>query len=372
MLSAENFHAIVSGSRRDLRAGLWRCALRLVETPYGWAMGHRNRRYDRGKAESFSVDVPVISVGNVTLGGTGKTPAVEWIARWLRSRDIRVTIVSRGYGAEDGARNDEALELEQKLPDVPHALNPDRVAAARMAIEEFETQCILLDDGFQHRRLRRDLDLVLLDALNPFGFDHVFPRGLLREPLAGLARADVMMLTRCDAVDQQRRQQIRQQAMKYARPDVIWLEAAHQPQSLLSAKGNETPLTDVEHQRVAAFCGIGNPQGFRHTVESLLEREAKDTNLVGWREFPDHHLYAKADVEDLTRWTQELNAKLVLCTHKDLVKVGVENLGGVPLRAVRIGLQFLNSASEFERRLQALFAGQATAEPSAAQASEAE
>lgn len=372
MLSAENFHAIVSGSRRDLRAGLWRCALRVVETPYSWAMTHRNRRYDRGKAESFSVDVPVISVGNVTLGGTGKTPAVEWIARWLRSQGIRVTIVSRGYGAEDGARNDEALELEQKLPDVPHALNPDRVAAARMAIEEFETQCILLDDGFQHRRLRRDLDIVLLDALNPFGFRHVFPRGLLREPLAGLARADVLMLTRCDAVDQIRREQIHEQAMKYAQPDVIWLEAAHQPQSLLSANGAESPLSEIDGKRVAAFCGIGNPLGFRHTLESLTAGESVDTQLLGLREFPDHHLYTKSDIDDLTRWREELQANLVLCTHKDLVKVGVESLGSAALRAVRIGLQFLNDASELERRLQSLFAELAAEEPSAAQQSEVE
>src|SRR5206468_2100509 len=102
-------------------------------------------------------------VGNLTLGGTGKTPMVEWIGRWLLERGVRVTLISRGYGAADGSRNDEALELEQKLPGVPHLQNPDRVAAARVAVDEFDCQAILLDDGFQHRRLRRDLDIVLLD-----------------------------------------------------------------------------------------------------------------------------------------------------------------------------------------------------------------
>ena len=116
---------------------------------------------------------------------------VEWIARWFRRHNVRVSIVSRGYRAEEGGRNDEARELEQKLPDVPHVQNPDRVAAAQIAVEELETQLIVLDDGFQHRRLARDVDIVLLDALEPFGFEHVFPRGTLREPLAGLRRADV-------------------------------------------------------------------------------------------------------------------------------------------------------------------------------------
>jgi tetraacyldisaccharide 4'-kinase len=113
---------------------LTRVALRLIETPYAMAVARRNRRYDRGIAPIHRVSVPVVSVGNLTLGGTGKTPLVEWIARWFRKRGVRVSIVSRGYGAEAGSRNDEARELEQKLPDVPHVQNADRVAGANIAI----------------------------------------------------------------------------------------------------------------------------------------------------------------------------------------------------------------------------------------------
>ncbi len=358
MLSAENFHAIVSGQRRDVRAKLWRCALRVLETPYAWAMKIRNRRYDRGSAESIAVDVPVISVGNITLGGTGKTPAVEWIARWLRQHDVRVTIVSRGYGAEEGARNDEALELEEKLPDVPHVLNSDRVAGAQMAIEEFETQCILLDDGFQHRRIQRDLDIVLLDGLQPFGFDHVFPRGLLREPLSGLARADVILLTRADTLEENRRLEIRRKVDQVTgKNEYLWLEAAHQPQALLTATGNETPLTDVKGKQVAAFCGIGNPDGFRHTLETLA------ADVVAFRTFADHHSYSRGDIEDLANWAQDSGAEFVLCTHKDLVKVGLTELGNVPLYAVRVGLQFLNDSSALEGRLHSLLANQTDESP---------
>ena len=194
------FRALISGQRRGVQAAVLRGLLRAAETPYTLAVRWRNRQYDRGRKPVERVDVPVISVGNLTLGGTGKTPLVEWLARWFRQRGVRVTIISRGYGAEAGARNDEALELEQKLPDVPHVQNADRVAAAKMAIEEFDCQLILLDDAFQHRRIHRDLNIVVVDALEPFGFGHVFPRGALREPLSGLRRADMVVLSRADLV----------------------------------------------------------------------------------------------------------------------------------------------------------------------------
>ena len=132
------------------------------------------------------------------------------------SRGLRVTLVSRGYGAAAGARNDEALELERKLPDVPHLQNADRVAAALTAIEEFECQLLLLDDAFQHRRIQRDLDIVLIDALNPFGYGHLLPRGLLREPLSSLARADVIALSRSDLVAAGERARIWEQVRPHA------------------------------------------------------------------------------------------------------------------------------------------------------------
>ena len=197
-ISPAEYRAIVSGQRSGLGGWLLRGGLRLAETPYALAMRLRNWQFDRGRKAIQSVPVPVISVGNLTMGGTGKTPLVAWVARWLRQHDVRVTLISRGYGASAGGRNDEALELEHQLPDVPHLQNPDRLAAARLALEEFECQAILLDDGFQHRRIARDLDIVLLDACEPFGYGHVFPRGMLREPLAGLNRADVLALSRAD------------------------------------------------------------------------------------------------------------------------------------------------------------------------------
>ena len=321
--------------------------LRLAETPYSLAMRWRNARYDTGRAKCTQFDVPVVCVGNLTLGGTGKTPMVEWLARWLRARGLRVTLISRGYGADDGAPNDEALELEQKLPDVPHLQNPDRVAAARFAVEELECEAIVLDDGFQHRRLARDLDIVLLDALEPFGYGHVFPRGLLREPASGLRRAEVVVLSRADLIDAAARARIRAEVERLA-PDAAWAEVIHAPQRLLNSLGEEQSLDALRGTRVAAFCGLGNPTGFRRTLESC------GCTLAGFREFPDHHAYTRADVESLATWAAELQAALVVCTHKDLVKLKCEVIGRVPLVALAIGIEFLTGREALETQLEAI------------------
>ena len=337
----------MSGRQRGPKAALLRALLRAAESPYAAAMRFRNWRFDTARAEIWRVDVPVVSVGNLTLGGTGKTPVVAWLARWLRRRDVRVTIVSRGYGAEAGSRNDEALELEQQLPDVPHVQNRDRVAAASLAIEEFECQTILLDDGFQHRRLARDLDIVLIDALEPFGFGHVFPRGTLREPLSGLRRADIVMLSRSDMLPQSERTAIREQVERFA-PHAVWAEIQHAPRALLSAAGREMSCAEFRGQPLAAFCGLGNPAGFRHTLATL------GYQIEGLREFPDHHAYRREDLHDLAAWAAQLDAQAILCTHKDLVKIGVDELAGKPLWAVTIGIEFLAGQTEVQARLSTL------------------
>jgi tetraacyldisaccharide 4'-kinase len=347
MFDVGYFRAVVSGRQRGMRAAVLRTSLSLAEPFYRAGVCWRNRQFDTGKREVHRVGVPVISVGNLTVGGTGKTPMVEWLARWFRERGVRVAIVSRGYGAEAGARNDEALELEQKLPDVPHLQNPDRVEAAQAAIEECETQLILLDDAFQHRRIHRDLNIVLIDALEPFGYGHLLPRGLLREPVANLQRADVIALSRSDAVDEATRAAIRTKVLKHA-PQAAWVEVVHRPQSLLSAAGSESNIDAFQGQRVAAFCGIGNPAGFRHTLREL------GAEVVGLREFPDHHAYQRSDIDDLTSWTRDLQVTAVICTHKDLVKVGIEQLGDCPLFAVRIGLAVSHGAEALTQRLDAI------------------
>ena len=340
MLSAKDFKAIVSGKRRGFSATLLRAGLRIAEVPYKFAVAVRNRRYDRGQAESHRVNVPVICVGNLTLGGTGKTPMVHYVAKWFREQGVRVAIVSRGYGAKGNQQNDEARELHSRLPDVPHIQNPDRVAACRLAIDELEMQVIVMDDGFQHRRLQRDLDIVLIDALEPFGFEHVFPRGTLREPLSGLARAQVVMLSRADLVTESRRAEIQSRVRSLA-PEASWVEVSHQPTELAGTDAVSTqPIETLSGKRVLAFCGLGNPDGFRQTIKSC------GAEAVDFREFPDHHTYSREDIESLKAWTSEHQPDFVVCTHKDFVKIEIDELAGVPLRALMVELAVSQGETE--------------------------
>jgi tetraacyldisaccharide 4'-kinase len=346
-LDASAFRELISGNRRGMGAALARGVLRAAEVPYTLVVNRRNRRFDEGSSAVERVGVPVVSVGNLTLGGTGKTPMVKWIARWYGERNIRVAIVSRGYHATAGEKNDEALELEQSLPGVAQVQNPDRVAGACTAIEQFGSQLILLDDGFQHRRLARDLDVVLLDASAPFGFEHVFPRGMLREPIAGLNRAHVVCLTRADQLDSTGREAIRQRVAQLA-PQAAWCEAAHAPHELRNVGGQTQPVATLAGRRVAAFCGIGNPAAFRRTLAAI------GANVVYWREFPDHHAYSSSDQTALSAAIATSGAALVVATHKDLVKLPAEQLGGRPFWALAIEMRFLAGGAELEQSLRTL------------------
>jgi tetraacyldisaccharide 4'-kinase len=286
----------------------------------------------------------VISVGNLTLGGTGKTPMVKWLARHLQNGGKRVAIVSRGYGAEGGQPNDEARELAEALPDVPHVQNRNRVAGAKQAITDYKPDVILLDDGFQHRRLGRDLDIVLLDALEPFGFEHVFPRGTLREPVAGLARAQVVCLSRADVISAPERETIRKRAAELA-PDAIWCELSHAASRLMNANGQSLPLAWLIGRRIATFCGIGNPAGFRHTLS------ATGCAVAAWREFPDHYAYTAADADELSNLARGANSEALICTQKDLVKLNAAELKGMPVWAVEIEMRFLAGEAALKTRV---------------------
>jgi tetraacyldisaccharide 4'-kinase len=324
------------------RFGLW-----LASLPYGLVVRTRNWLYDRSWLHIERAGVPVVCVGNLTVGGTGKTPCVEYIAAYYRRQERLVAILSRGYGAA-GGRNDEARVLEDNLPDVPHFQGADRAALARTAVEESESEILVLDDGFQHRRLARNLDIVLLDATNPVGYGHLLPRGLLREPLSGLRRAGVVILTRCDQVSVEEQQRLRGWLARYTHGEPV-LTSSHRPAALLDVAGTEEPLAGLAGRPVLAFCGLGNPEGFRRTLLDL------GADLRDFLAFPDHHPYTRADVDDLARRAASLPPEtLLLTTQKDLVKLRVPTLGERPLRALRIRLHLEDGADELHRRLDAL------------------
>lgn len=349
MLSGVQFRELVSGQRRGVLSGVLRGILALLEHPYRWMVARRNARFDSTPAAAWKVSAPVISVGNLSVGGTGKTPFVAWLAEWFLGRQKPVTIISRGYGARDGQQNDEALELAARLPTVPHLQDPDRVAAARAALATKPRQVLILDDAFQHRRIARDLDVVLLDALEPFGYGHLLPRGLLREPIANLSRAQVIGLSRSDAVSASRRQEIRATALTHA-PRAIWLELVHRPQSLVAFDGHVVEFAELHGKRIAAFCGIGNPAGFRHTLASC------GLTAVELFELPDHCLYSAAEMLRLSQWLEPRDVTHVVCTRKDLVKIPRDTIAGKKLLAVDVRLEITVGRDELENLLRGLIA----------------
>lgn len=314
------------------RATRW--LLRLLSLPYAAATALRNWAYDRDLLTVHRLDIPVVCIGNLTVGGTGKTPMVAWLARWLRERGLRVAIVSRGYGQLDSGQNDEALELELRLPDVPHLQNPDRAAAGLLAQDELEMEVLVLDDGFQHRRLARDLDIVLIDATDPPAAQWLLPGGLMRESWRGLRRAGVVVLSRARQAAPADLARLERRVARYA-PRALCVRSWHEPRSLRGASTTFTSLAQLRGHRVLAFCGIGAPRPFFRMLE------ANGVELAGERTWPDHHAYAAEDVADLNAWAAEHpEASAVLCTMKDWVKLRMPRLGPLPLLALEIEVEF--------------------------------
>jgi tetraacyldisaccharide 4'-kinase len=330
---ADRFRRLVDGRTGGPAATLARAGLAALALPYGLGVFARNAGYDRGLLPVRKVDVPVISVGNLTLGGTGKTPLVAWVVGRLLAAGRRPAIASRGYGAAAGDTSDEAAELGIVLPGVPHFAHRDRVRAATAALAA-GADVIVLDDGFQHRRLHRDLDIVAIDATDPFGSGHLFPRGLLRESPRGLRRAEVVILTRSTAVDDTRRAAIRDTVTtaRGGQPRV-WAESVHAPRALRSWSGTTRPLDELRGRRILAFAAIGNPTAFRQTLEAA---GADVTSLVA---FPDHHAYGIGDLERLAVRASAERADLAVTTLKDLVKIRRDRVEDTPLFALQIALE---------------------------------
>ena len=346
----EYFLSLIRGDRRGVWPWLERLGLRGLSIPYCWVVRCRNGLFDLGLKKTYAAPVPVVSVGNLTLGGTGKTPCVEYIARFFRRLEKRVAILSRGYGTREG-RNDEALVLEENLPDVPHLQGADRVALVQTAVEELESEVLILDDGFQHRRLRRDLDIVLIDATAPWGHGYLFPRGLLREPPSSLRRAHLAMITRCDLVNTEVVQGIRQRISRLA-PELPIVTTTHRPAAWINADRATQPLESVTGP-CAAFCGIGNPDAFRASLTNL------GLELTSWRTFPDHHAYTREDIDGLRKWAGELPPNVnVVTTQKDLVKIRLARLGDHELWALQIQLQVVDGEELLEQKLRSVVSGE--------------
>jgi len=260
--------------------------------------------------------MPVICVGNITTGGTGKTPLVIWLAEMIRQKGLKCAILTRGYKTRKGRLSDEPALLTKSCPDAVIMVNPDRVMAAKKAIQEYGAQVLVMDDGFQHRRLARDLNIVAIDAMSPFGGGFVLPAGLLREPVSSLKRADAVIITRSNQAPEIQLHLI-EERIRRVNPAAVIARSSHVPVKVGMLKGMSLDVESLKGQNIFAFCGIGNPDGFFGMLKDMK------LSLVGTRVYDDHWDYSPSDMEEIRREAKKLGADIVLTTQKDWVKTAL-------------------------------------------------
>lgn len=321
---------LASKRARLLKTAYGRALLWSLSLAYGAAVVARRWLFDIGLLKSFELPAKVVCIGNITTGGTGKTPAVLLAAQTLRRRNHSVAILSRGYGRGAASREVVAL-LDDKAPhwtvcgdepwmmhqalhglNVPILVSPDRTKAGREAVTFYHSRVVILDDGFQHMRLRRDLDIVLLNAADPFGGDALLPLGNLREPVGTLARAGLVVLTHADLVDEARLEEVRKRVREVNAKAPI-LEAAHKADFLLDLRSEKKlKLSALEGRKVAALSGLGDPASFEAQLErigSVVEQK--------WR-YPDHHAYRLKELRAIEKLK---GARPLVTTFKDIARL---------------------------------------------------
>ena len=284
---------------------------------YGLAVSYRNRNFDRGKGVN-RLPVPVISVGNLTAGGTGKTPTVMYLVQLLQKQGKCPAIAMRGYKAGKGQIGDEEAEYRDRLPDVPVIADPDRFKAVTRHLQTNpDTDCIVLDDGFQHRYLARDLDIVLVDATRPFWQDRLLPAGMLREPIAALRRADAVIVTHSENLYEEEREEFTKEITKqHGQPPLAF--AAHTWNKLVLHLGQndlEQDKTWLINRPVMCISAIGNPAAFEEQVEQAGGR------ILAAQQLSDHHPYSPKLAARIIASARRMGAAGIITTGKDWVKL---------------------------------------------------
>lgn len=313
-------------------------ALYVFSLIYGGLVNLKLAGYKAGIFSRRKLDCYVISLGNITVGGTGKTPTAQRLARAIRSLGYRVVILNRGYRAKwrgevgvvsdgqalhmDAAEaGDEAFMLAKHLPDVPVLIGPERYVTGSYAIEHFGAEVAILDDGYQHWQLERDLDILLVDAVNVFGNGYMLPRGTLREPISHIDRADICLLTKVDQATEASRQYLRK-VVREENDHALLVESTHQPRCFveladwydhIASDGIDT--SKMKGKRVMAVSAIGNPASFEQTLSAL------GAVVIESLRFPDHHDYTVQEMLDVAAQAALLEAEAVIITEKDAVKV---------------------------------------------------
>ena len=341
--------------------------LKALSLVFAAVVGARYLLYRMGILRRFPLGVQVISIGNVTAGGTGKTPVTEIFARTLAAEGRKVAILSRGYRRKeapwwmrmftqvvtpplvvsDGRRvlrdsaegGDEPYMLASNLPGVAVVVDRDRVKAGRYAVKRLGCDTIILDDGFQYQRLKHSVEVVLVDATNPFGNGNMLPRGILREPARNLGRADIIFLTKCRGDVSAVREEIR----RYNQTAEI-VECTHAPKSLKDVWSREEfPLSWLEGKTVCTLSGIASPKGFENSLRRL------GSKVVWCERYADHHRYDSSEVLYALNRTADMGADALVTTEKDAVRFPRFETVPVKCLYLRIAIEILSGAESFDQ-----------------------
>ena len=345
-----------------------------VSVAYGAVQKIRAIGYRHNLLRSNTLPCKVIAIGNITAGGTGKTPMTMYLARELHKSGKRVAVVSRGYkGAaeksggivSDGHNllmdadraGDEPFMMAGRLRGVPVVVGQNRYEAGMLAIREFQPEVILLDDAFQHLKLKRDINIVLLDHDRPFGNTHILPRGVLREPLEALSRADVCILTRSPRGESPAVSGTSAE-LKSVLPQIPVFASYHDPYFYLIKSGQRiqygdlteflqpAELAEIQQSKVFGFSGIARNDDFQRTAVNT------GFNAAGYREFSDHHRYSAKELEDVERTAQNAGATCLITTEKDFARIGHQVRLSMDMIVVGIRIAFNQKGHEFTRFIQ--------------------
>lgn len=362
---------VIYGRRNDRAAFWWGGFLRSLSCVFAGLVKLRLLLYRKGVLNAAHLGCMVIVVGNLTVGGTGKTPVVEKLARSLRDRGRKVAILSRGYKSRkepilkkawrllshgeaepprvvsDGKQvlldshvaGDEPYMLAQNLPGVLVITDKDRVKAGLYAIRKFGVDTLILDDGFQYFRLKDHLQLLLIDKSNPFGNGRMLPRGLLREPISHMKRASYVVLTKSDG---QPNPELLSTIQRY-RPHADLIECTHQPQYLQQVNGKERlELSALSGKRVITLSAIAVPESFEDFVASYGAR------ILARERYMDHHRFAGWELMELYAKARDLGADMLVTTEKDAVRIPPALQPEMPFYFLRVEIKILGGATDFE------------------------
>jgi len=348
---------IIYGNKGPSYQKAYLLPLQVISSFYGLGVRARLFLYGTGFLRGARLPCKVISVGNITLGGTGKTPAVEYVAKLLKKEGMDVVVLSRGYGGRvrgkfgvvsDGNRlllpfreaGDEPYMLAQRLGDIPILVGRRRDLSGRYACAHFHPHAAILDDGFQHLGVKRDVNILLVDSQAGFGNGYLFPRGPLREPLNQLSRADLFIITKVEELDTCGELEER---IKSHKKKAIIFHSNYSPDHLTELNGGKRlPLGYLKERQIAALSGIANPAYFRY----LLERAGAkvEDEIV----FPDHHVYSRRDIPIIQRGMHK--AECIVTTEKDAAKLSGVIKGDFPTMSLGINLNIIEK-DHFKRLL---------------------